>query len=450
MAHIIPIDTPTLGDRSYLFHDGRVAFVIDPQRDIDRVAGLAEREGVRITHVFETHIHNDYVTGGHALAAVTGAAYHLNAADPVDFERVAVSGGDTIAVGERMRVTAHETPGHTFTHLSYALAEDGQPIAVFTGGSLLYGSVGRPDLLGTDHTHELARLQYASAHRLAAELPGSTEVYPTHGFGSFCSATPSEAADSSTLAREKSTNPVLTRGEREFIDETLSGLDAWPAYYVHMAAVNTAGPDAPDLSAPQRATADEIGRRIASGEWVVDLRNRVGFAAGHVAGSLNFGLDGSFATYLGWLIPWGTPLTLLGATPEDVAEAQRELARIGIDRPAAHATGDPAEWAGEKALSSYPRAGFADLAQVRHHRPVVVLDVRRSLEWKQSHLSGATHMPLHELPQRFDDIPDGEVWVHCATGYRAAIAASLLRAAGRQVVHLDEDFTRAEELGLTG
>ncbi|NUO59378.1 MAG: MBL fold metallo-hydrolase, partial [Hamadaea sp.] len=368
MPHIVPIDTPTLGDRSYLVHDGQVAFVIDPQRDIDRVLDLAEQAGVRITHVFETHIHNDYVTGGHALALATGAAYHVNAADSVTFDRVPVSDGDQVTVGDRMTVTVLATPGHTFTHLSYALSEANQQIAVFTGGSLLYGSVGRPDLLGPDHTHDLVRHQYTSAHRLAAELPDTTEVYPTHGFGSFCSATQS-AASASTLAAEKAVNPALTQSEQEFVDQILAGLDAWPAYYAHMAAANSGGPSAPEMSLPQRADADRLRERIADGEWVVDLRNRVAFAAGHVAGTLNFGLDGSFATYLGWLIPWGTPVTLLGDTPEQVAQAQRELVRIGIDRPAAQATGSPQDWSGDRPLASYPRAGFADLAQVRHHRP---------------------------------------------------------------------------------
>src|SRR5262245_16340585 len=184
MVHILPIDTPSLGDRGYLVHDGTVAFVIDPQRDIDRVLHLADAAGVRITHVFETHIHNDYVTGGHALAAATGAAYHVNAADPVAFDRVPVSDGDVIAIGDRMRVTVLATPGHTFTHLSYALSEAGRQLAVFTGGSLLYGSVGRPDLLGPDHTHDLVRHQYASAQRLTAEVDENAGVYPTHGFGS--------------------------------------------------------------------------------------------------------------------------------------------------------------------------------------------------------------------------------------------------------------------------
>ena len=339
MVHILPIDTPTLGDRSYLVHDGTVAFVVDPQRDIDRVLELADAAGVRITHVFETHIHNDYVTGGHALSAVTGAAYHVNAADPVTFDRVPVSDGDVIGVGDRMRVSVLSTPGHTFTHLSYALSEVDTQVAVFTGGSLLYGSVGRPDLLGPDHTHDLVRHQYASAHRLSAEVDAAAGVFPTHGFGSFCSATQSLASES-TLAHEKRTNPALTRDERQFIDEVLSGLDAWPAYYAQMGPANTAAPaTAPDLSLPRRADAAELRGRIEAGEWVVDLRKRVAFAAGHVAGTLNFGLDGSFATYLGWLIPWGTPVTLLGETVEQVARAQRELVRIGIDRPATHATG---------------------------------------------------------------------------------------------------------------
>jgi rhodanese-related sulfurtransferase len=142
-------------------------------------------------------------------------------------------------------------------------------------------------------------------------------------------------------------------------------------------------------------------------------------------------------------------VTLLGETTEQVAAAQRELVRIGIDRPAAHATGRPTDWAGDQPLAAYPRATFADLAQVRHHRPIVLLDVRRALEWKQAHLAGAVHIPLHDLPQRLDDVPDGEVWVHCGSGYRASIAASLLQAAGRRVVHIDDEFTRAVEDGMT-
>ena len=174
------------------------------------------------------------------------------------------------------------------------------------------------------------------------------------------------------------------------------------------------------------------------------------FAAGHVPGSLNFGLDGAFATYLGWLIEWGAPLTLLGQTADDIARAQRELARIGIDRPAAAATGGPADWiAGTgRELASFPTATFADLAQVRHHRTVTVLDVRRADEFAAGRIEGAVNIPLHELTRRVAEVPTGEVWVHCAGGYRASIAASILAAAGRHLLSVDDSFGNAAQAGL--
>ncbi|MCD4535519.1 MBL fold metallo-hydrolase [Nocardioides sp. cx-169] len=445
---VLPIETPTLGDRSYLVHDGEIAFVVDPQRDIDRVLALLQEHGVRVTHVLETHIHNDYVTGGFALAAATGAAYLTNAADDVSFERTPVIDGQEILVGSRMRLTALATPGHTFTHLSYALrdTESGSDVGVFTGGSLLYGATGRPDLLGADHTDALVRHQHASAHRLAELLPDEAEVFPTHGFGSFCSATQTDAA-SSTIGLEKHRNPVLTQDEETYVRELLAGLGPWPAYYAHMAPANAAGPAAPDLSPPEPAEAAELRRRIEAGEWVVDLRHRTAFAAGHAPGTLNLGLDGGFATYVGWLIPWGTPITLLGETVEDVAAAQRELVRIGIDRPDAHATGTPHDWT-EAEPASFATATFGDLAHTRHHRDVVVLDVRRRDEHHAAAVAGALNIPLHELSSRLGEVPAGEIWVHCAGGYRASIAASLLDAHGRTVVAVDDAMDNAEPAGL--
>src|SRR5215472_17301575 len=400
---VIPLETPSLGDRGYLVHDGEVAFVVDPQRDIDRVLALLGQQGLRLTHVFESHIHNDYVTGGLALARRTGAEYLVNAEDEVSFERTPVRDGEVLQIGPRMRVTAVATPGHTFTHLSYVLtdARTGERMAVFSGGSLLYGATGRPDLLGPQHAGYLARAQHASARKLAQMLPDAANVFPAHGFGSFCSATQSEAA-SSTIGREKAANPVLTQDEETYVRALLAGLSAYPAYYAHMAPANSAGPSEPDLSPPGKAHPAEIRHRIEAGEWVVDLRSRTVFASGHVPGSLNFGLDGSFATYLGWLIDWGAPLTLLGETAADVAQAQRELVRIGIDRPAAAATGHPADWvAGTGAgLAAFATARFADLTQVRHHRTVAVLDVRRTDESGASRIEDAVNIPLHDLPKR--------------------------------------------------
>ena len=439
------IETASLGDRSYLVSDGEVAFVVDPQRDIDRILEILRAEGVRLTHVFETHIHNDYVTGGLALARATGAKYLINADDLVSFDRTPIHDGETVEIGDRLRVRAIHTPGHTFTHMSYALTDIDEPIAVFTGGSLLYGATG-PDLLGPDHTDALVRHQHASAHKLAGTLPDQTEVYPTHGFGSFCSATQSEAAES-TIGQEKRTNPVLTQDEEDYVRDLLDGLAAWPAYYVHMAPANSAGPGAPDLSLPEQADAAQLRRRIEAGEWVVDLRNRTAFAAGHAPGTLNFGLDGAFSTYLGWLITWGTPVTLLGETVADVARAQRELVRIGIDRPAAQATGEPQNWSVDAPVS-FPTATFAELEQVRHHREIVVLDVRRTEEYEAARIQDAVNIPIHELPRRIAEVPPGEVWVHCAAGYRASIAASFLDAAGRRPVAIDDEFDNAAKVGL--
>jgi hydroxyacylglutathione hydrolase len=437
MVTIVPIETPSLGDRSYLAHDGEVALVVDPQRDIDRVLDLARDAGVRITHVFETHLHNDYVTGGLALARATGASYHVNAADDVAFDRTPVSDGAVVDVGPSMRVRVIATPGHTFTHLSYALEADGEPLGVFTGGSLLFGSTGRPDLLGPDHTQALARHQYESAHRLAAEVADRAQVLPTHGFGSFCSSTQTEAT-ASTIGQEKRTNPALTQDEEQWISDLLAGLDDWPSYYAQMGPANADGPDAAHLGAPRQADKQALRESLERGEWLVDLRTRTAFAAGHAKGTFNFGLDGQFATYVGWLMPWGTPITLLGESEEQVLEAQRELSRIGIDGPSA-ATGSPQSWT-DGELGSFPRATFADLAQVRHHREVAVLDVRRRQEFKDGHVEGAVNVPIHQLLDSLADVPSGEVWVHCAGGYRASVAASILAAHGVQVVAVDDSF----------
>jgi hydroxyacylglutathione hydrolase len=458
MVEILRIDTPSLGDRSYLAHDGDVALVVDPQRDIDRVIELADRHGVRITHVAETHIHNDYVSGGLALARTARAEYLVNAADPVGFERTKVSDGDTVDVGARLRIRVLATPGHTFTHLAYVLEAGDTVAGVFTGGSLLYGATGRPDLLGPEHTPALARAQYASAHRLAGELPDPVPVFPTHGFGSFCAAGET-SGEESTIGREKRVNPVLALDEETYLGTMLAALDTWPAYYAHMGPANLSGPDGPDLAPPERADAAELRRRISAGEWVVDLRDRIAFAAGFLPGTVSFSLDTGFATYLGWTIPWGSPITVLGETPGQVAGAQLELARIGIDRLAA-ATGGPREWAGRAPLATLRLAKFGDLAArmspgqrgAGNDSGPVVLDVRLPLEWRDSHVEGAHHIPLHELPRRMAEVPRGEVWVHCQSGYRATVAASLLAGRGRAAVSVDDDFGNAAASGvpLTG
>ena len=441
------IDTPQLGDRSYLVHDGQVALVIDAQRDIDRLEAAVEQAVVKVTHVAETHIHNDYLTGGCLYARKHGAAYLVNAADDVSFERTPIADGETVRVGE-LTVKAVATPGHTHHHLSFVV-EHGEEQAVFSGGSVLYGSVGRTDLLGREHMVGLTHDQYASARRLAAEAQEKVALYPAHGFGSFCSSGPATGADESTLGEQIRTNHVYTDPDEEhFVAELISNLTAYPNYYVHMGPANAAGPTEPDLSVPDSLDPEELRSRLEAGEWVVDLRHRVAYSAEHLKGTISFeyGDGSSFTAFLGWIFPYDRQLTLVGSRA-DVENAIRDLSRIGIDSPDAALGEDPEKLAPGAARSSYPRVDWKGMLEGRPEDETV-LDVRRVDEYEQSHLPGAVNIPLHELLPRMDEVPAGRLWVHCGSGYRSGVAASLLERAGKDPVHIDALFAEAEEAGV--
>lgn len=448
MVNVEVLETSELGDRSYVVHDDAVAVVIDPQRDIDRVEAILADRGLRLAAVAETHIHNDYVSGGLALAARTGADYLVSADDDVAFERRPVADGEEIAFGA-LNVRVVHTPGHTFHHLSYVVTGDDGPPAVFTGGSLLYGSVGRTDLLGTEHAEELTREQYRSARRLSELLGEDARIFPTHGFGSFCSAGSASGADRSTMAEERSGNEALTtQDEDAFVEELLAGLSPYPAYYAHMGARNQAGAEAPDLSPPEPVDSGVLRSRLAEGEWVVDLRSRRAYAAGHVSGTLGIELGSEqFSTYLGWLLPWGAPITLLGESTDQVATAQRQMVRIGIERPAGAAVGRVEHLAAAGEIGSFPRVSFEEL---RDGVDGTVLDVRQDDERAESAIPGSAHIPIHQVLERLGELEQGtRWWVHCASGFRASIAASVLARAGHDVVLVDDDYPNAEKLGLT-
>lgn len=240
---------------------------------------------------------------------------------------------------------------------------------------------------------------------------------------------------------------LTTDDESELVETLLSGLTAYPRYYAHMAPRNRQGPPPVDLSPPEPVEPVELRRRIHAGEWVVDLRDRKAFAQSHLAGTINVEIGDSFVTYLGWTIRWGTPVSLVGGTAGEVAEAQRQLARIGIDRPAGAAIGRLDNWAAGGRLRSYRSATFSELA-AEQSGGLTVLDVRRHDEWDAGHLDGAMHIPLDELEERMDEVPvEGPVWVHCASGFRASIAASLLDRAGRDVVAVHDEWAEVAKHG---
>lgn len=444
---VVAVDTPELGDRSYLVHDGAVGVVVDPQRDLDRLLSEVEDVGVNVTHVFETHMHNDYVTGGLDLATRMGAAYVVSAADEVSFERTPVTDGDEILTGS-LRVRAVHTPGHTFNHMAYVAVDGDGSQAVFTGGSLLFGTVGRTDLVGPQHAEALARHQYRSARRLAADVPGQASVHPTHGFGSFCASAAGSGATHSTIGGERVGNVALTTAdEDEFVRTLLAGLSPYPAYYAYMQPLNRAGGKAWDLQPARSLDADEVRKRIAVGEWVIDLRNRTAFARAHVPGSVGIEHATVFSTYTGWLVPWGQPVTLVGTDPDQVWAAQCDLARIGMDDLAGASTDGPDTLTGDRRPASYPTTDFVGLAG-HGLGGIVVLDVRQRDEWDAGHLPGAVHIPIQDVRHRLGEIPAGRVWVHCGSGYRASIVTSLLDNAGREVVLIDDVWDNASRAGF--
>ncbi|CAM3038176.1 MBL fold metallo-hydrolase [Mycobacterium intermedium] len=443
------IETSSLGDRSYLVADNDAVVVIDPQRDIDRVTELLGDRTERITHVLETHLHNDYVTGGLELSRLTGAEYVVPQGEDVGYPARRVTDGDIIEAGGFSLRVVH-TPGHTREHVSYVLNDaSGEAVGVFTGGSMLYDTTGRTDLLGEEHTHDLSVDQYRSVRRLAQELPARVEVYPTHGFGSFCSAS-AAGKEASTIGEQRESNPALTQDIQTFVEDLLTNLSEYPAYYEHMGVINREGPAPVNLSAPTPVDPSELRRRIEAGEWVVDLRSRTAFAAAHLGGSYGFELSDSFVTYLGWLYAWGEPLTLIGDDGEQIDSARRELVRIGVDEVRGAATGDIAQLAGDAPLRSYRVADFAALVEEIRRDDVAVLDVRRDDEFQDGHVLKAINIPIHELTRRWDELPpDAEIWVHCASGYRASVATSILDRHGRNVVLIDDKYDVAEQLGLT-
>lgn len=429
--------TPGLGDNSYLLRSGDEAVLVDPQRDAWRFLAAADRLGVRIRAVLETHVHNDYVSGAHEVRAATGAELVLPARGGYQFRHRPADEGDELVVGG-IRLTALATPGHTPEHLAWLAQADGEPEprALFSGGSLLVGSAGRTDLLGDSHTDRLTRDQYATLTRLA-ELPDTVQVLPTHGAGSFCVAAMPTTRRTSTVGDERRANPLLCAKDLAGFTAELSGeLMAYPRYYAWMAPVNRAGPPVlGSLPRPPELTPAGLADAARAGGWIVDARDRADYAAGHVPGSVNIELNSAFGSYVGWLLPFDAPVVLILPEPAGAAltEAVTQLIRIGWRQVRGHLPGGIDRWrASGGDLATYPQVSAGDLcdAQARGQRPVV-LDVRQPLEWSWGRVPGSHQIFVGDLPGRLAELPRTEpVWVICSNGHRASIAASLLHRDG--------------------
>ncbi len=421
--------TDALGDASHVLLDGQSAAVIDPQRDVRPYVEAANRVGATIEYVFETHVHNDYLSGGRELAAL-GARVVAPASGRLEFPHIGIGDGDEVHVGG-IAVKALAAPGHTYEHTAYLAASDGPPTAAFTGGSLLMGSAGRSDLLGPDDTETLTRAQWDSIHRLAATLDPGSLVYPTHGAGSFCSSSGSITDRSGPLKTEQGRNPALTLASYDLFRTLQLQPAPIPGYYRYMAPINREGPKVfgtpPMVEQLSAATAIE---RQEAGATVIDVRPADWYATGYLSGSLNIEQSSSFLAYVGWLVPFNASIVLVSSNTEQARIATIDLFRIGYERVEGVllAADIPS---GRRATFRPATVEEAGKALTSGERPV--LDVRFAYEQAEAPLAGAIRAPIEQLAAGDQPLPSTAIVV-CEAGNRASIAASYLRARGLDVV----------------
>jgi len=412
--------TPGLGDQTYLLeHEGK-AILVDPQRDISRFLDEAAARDLELRFVLETHLHNDYVSGAEQAALRTGAELVLPAAAAAAYRYTPAFHLEEIQGNDGLTIRPLHTPGHTPEHTSYLILLDGKEIAVFSGGSLLVGSAGRPDLLGLERAETLARLQHQSLHRLAA-LPGEVELLPTHGEGSFCTSS-GAGLYTSTIADEVASNPLLQITDPdEMAKEMLRLPMPIPGFYRYMGPTNTLGVAPMPESTKPVLTLDGFDRDAVN---VLDMRPRQRQATGLVPGSVGIEMATDFASWAGWLLPYNEPVAIVADADQDVDEAIVQLAQIGFDSVVGVVTDLPDGGLG-------PGFTLVDLDQAIKlvNEGVQVLDVRMPSELEQVRLPGAVERFVpdvfeHGAPAQLDRT--APVLVACAGGRRAAIAASRL------------------------
>lgn len=415
-----------LGNSSYLVElgDGR-ALVLDPPRDPSRHLAAAASRQVTISHTAETHLHADFVTGSRELAA-RGAVVLAPAAGGLEWPHRALGDGDEIDLGG-LRLRAVATPGHTPEHLAYLLCDGEQPVALFSGGSLLVGSVARTDLIAPEQTESLARALWRSLVERILCLPDDLPVYPTHGAGSFCAA-PAGAERTTTIGQERATNPLLAvRDEDEFVARLLAGLGSYPPYFTELREVNRRGPrvygSLPLLAGLDAAT---TRRLLNDGAVLVDVRPVARFAAGHIPGSLSIPLRPQFGSWLGWLVGRDQAVVFVVDDDQDRAELVRQCLCIGYERLVGEVAGGVDAWAADGGPLTRTRLVEPEALD---RRPV--LDVRQAAEYSAGHVPNAAHLELGSVPSRLAAVPEGPITVMCGHGERAMTAASLLEAAGR-------------------
>jgi glyoxylase-like metal-dependent hydrolase (beta-lactamase superfamily II)/rhodanese-related sulfurtransferase len=476
-----------LAHASYMIGSGGEAAVFDPQRDVDIYLNAAEEQKLIIRHIFETHLHADFVSGHKELAARTGAQIYIGAKAGAEFPHVALNDGFEVKIGA-VRIRALETPGHTPESVCLVIIDESgidesgkdeserpggkgaQPCAVLTGDTLFIGDVGRPDLSRTHTPRQLAGLLYDSLHQKLLALPDAVRVYPAHGAGSLCGRA-MRAERSSTIGTERLTNYALQIPSREeFIAQLTTNLPARPEYFLEDAEINRSGAatltELPPLQALSPAAVEALLRRnddakidntnisVDSSIHVLDVRSGDEFAAGHVPGSISIALSGQFASWAGGILGIHSRPVLIGDTDAQIEEARLRLARVGLEDLRGYLAGGVRSWvkAGLPMMKT-PQISPAELNQelgAGSWQAADILDVRREGEWQAGHIVGVQCRALDTFPQGLPAIDrERALAVHCKSGYRSMIACSLLERAGyRNVINVAGGFDAWHAAGL--
>ena len=430
-----------LGHLSTLIADesAGVAAVVDPRRDVDVYLEAARAADLKITHVLETHLHNDYVSGGRELAAMAGAMHLIGAGADLAYEHRPVRDGDSFDVGA-LRFTVLETPGHTPEHVAYAVADRSradEPILLFTSGSLLVGAVGRTDLLGKDNALPYARAMFGSIREVLLPHEDFVGVFPTHGAGSLCS-TGIASTPWSTIGFERRHNPMVQTADVDmFASRLLRDQPTFPNYFARMRPTNQDGPKLLGGRPPQphALSVEEVRAALAGDAVLVDLRQPAAHSLAHIPGSVSIPSGSSFGTWLGWVVDPDRPLVLVLESADEWDDAARQAMRIGYENVIGHLQGGFNSWTASGApigtggrltvdqLASRLDAGGMDAP--------LVIDVRQVTEFASGHVPDSVHLAAGTLQDRLADLPrDRPIATICASGYRSSVAASLLRAAG--------------------
>jgi hydroxyacylglutathione hydrolase len=437
------------------------ALIVDPNRDVEQFVAAAEAEDLRITHITETHIHADYVSGARELAESTGARLYLSDegdenwkyAFAREYDAVLLKDRDSFKVGN-IRIDVVHTPGHTPEHLSFVVTDTAgadRAMGVFTGDFIFVGDVGRPDLLERATKYEGtmeagARTLFGSLQRFKASLPDYVQLWPGHGAGSACGKSLG-AVPQTTLGYEKLFNwGLAAEDEEEFVQGVLAGQPEPPMYFAQMKRINKEGPRVlGGCHRPRRLPENRMEQLVEQGAILVDTRSADEFAAGHIPGAINLPRGRGFTTWAGSVLPYDVEFYLIVDDPsiEVVQEMVRDLAMIGLDRVGGFFTaGVVRSWAqGDRLQQRVQEVSAEQLASLQATEAVEVIDVRNATEYDAGHIPGSRNFPLGRLPESLERIPrDRPVVVHCQTGGRAAVAIGLLQARNFQVRHLSGDF----------